>query len=36
LRGLEAGDEIHVVYDSGDETTFVVTSSERVPEDDLG
>jgi LPXTG-site transpeptidase (sortase) family protein len=35
LQELEEGDEVHVGYDSGDEVTFVVTASERVPKDDL-
>jgi LPXTG-site transpeptidase (sortase) family protein len=35
LRELEAGDEVHVVYDSGDEVTFVVTEVERTPKDEL-
>jgi LPXTG-site transpeptidase (sortase) family protein len=35
LRELEVGDEVHVTYDSGDEVTFVVTDSERLPKDDL-
>ncbi len=35
LRELEPGDRVRVVYDSGDEVTFVVESSERVPKDEL-
>jgi LPXTG-site transpeptidase (sortase) family protein len=35
LRELEEGDEVHVRYDSGDEVTFVVESSERLPKDEL-
>jgi sortase (surface protein transpeptidase) len=35
LRELEEGDEVHVHYDSGDEVTFVVGSSERLPKDEL-
>jgi hypothetical protein len=35
LRELVAGDEVHVRYDSGDEASFVVESSERLPKDEL-
>jgi hypothetical protein len=35
LRDLVAGDRVHVVYDSGDAVTFVVTTSERSPKDEL-
>jgi len=35
LRELVAGDRVHVVYDSGDRRTFVVTWSERTPKDAL-
>jgi sortase (surface protein transpeptidase) len=35
LRDLIAGDHVHVLYDSGDRITFVVTTSERTPKDAL-
>jgi hypothetical protein len=35
LRELAAGDRVHVLYDSGDRVTFVVTWSERTPKDAL-
>jgi sortase (surface protein transpeptidase) len=35
LGDLAPDDEIHVVYDSGDEVTFVMTSSEQTPKDRL-
>jgi len=35
LRELVAGDRVHVVYDSGDRVTFVVTRSERTPKEAL-
>jgi sortase (surface protein transpeptidase) len=35
LRDLVAGDRVHVVYDSGDVVTFVVTTSEQTPKDEL-
>lgn len=35
LRELEPGDEVVVRFDSGDEAAFVVTSSERIPKDEL-
>jgi hypothetical protein len=35
LRELVAGDRVHVIYDSGDRITFVVTGSERTPKDAL-
>lgn len=35
LGDLAPGDEIHVVYDSGDEVTFLVDSSEQTPKDEL-
>lgn len=35
LDDLARGDEIHVVYDSGDKVTFFVDSSEQTPKDDL-
>jgi len=35
LRHLAAGDRIHVLYDSGDRATFVVTGSERTPKEEL-
>jgi len=31
LSQLVAGDRVHILFDSGDRTTFVVTSSERTP-----
>lgn len=35
LGDLTVGDEIHVVYDSGDDVTFLVDSSETTPKDEL-
>lgn len=35
LGDLTAGDEIHVVYDSGDDVTFLVNSNEQTPKDEL-
>jgi LPXTG-site transpeptidase (sortase) family protein len=35
LGDLTVGDEIHVVYDSGDDVTFLVDSSEQTPKDEL-
>jgi hypothetical protein len=35
LRDLAPGDTVTVHYDGGDEAVFTVTSSERVPKDDL-
>jgi hypothetical protein len=35
LRELVAGDRVHVIYDSGDRVTFVVTWSERTPKEAL-
>jgi sortase (surface protein transpeptidase) len=35
LRDLAPGDDIHVHYDGGDTTSFVVKSSERTPKDEL-
>jgi hypothetical protein len=35
LRDLVAGDRVHVLYDSGDVVTFVVTTSEQTPKDEL-
>jgi sortase (surface protein transpeptidase) len=35
LDDLAPGDEIHVVYDSGDRVTFRVYSSEQTPKDEL-
>jgi sortase (surface protein transpeptidase) len=35
LDDLARGDEIRVVYDSGDQVTFVVESSEQTPKDEL-
>ena len=35
LGDLTVGDEIHVVYDSGDSVTFVADSSEQTPKDEL-
>jgi hypothetical protein len=35
LRDLVSGDRVHVIYDSGDRVTFVVTWSERTPKDAL-
>ncbi len=35
LDELNVGDEIHVVYDSGDDVTFLVDSSEKAPKDEL-
>jgi sortase (surface protein transpeptidase) len=35
LRELQPGHEVRVVFDSGDEVTFVVDSREQVPKDHL-
>jgi sortase (surface protein transpeptidase) len=35
LGDLDPGDEVHVVYDSGDTVTFLVASSEQTPKDEL-
>jgi len=35
LRELVAGDHVHVIFDSGDHVTFVVTWSERTPKEAL-
>jgi sortase (surface protein transpeptidase) len=35
LREVQEGDEVTVVYDSGDEVTFVVTGSEQTDKDEL-
>jgi sortase (surface protein transpeptidase) len=35
LRELAPGDEVRVSYDSGDEVTFVVQTSEQAPKDEL-
>lgn len=35
LGDLTVGDEIHVAYDSGDDVTFLVDSSETTPKDEL-
>lgn len=35
LGDLAVGDEIQVVYDSGDDVTFLVDSSEQTPKDEL-
>lgn len=35
LGDLTVGDEIHVVYDSGDDVTFRVDSREQTPKDEL-
>lgn len=35
LVDLNVGDEIHVVYDSGDDVTFLVEGSEKAPKDEL-
>lgn len=35
LGDLVPGDQIHVMYDSGDAATFVMTSSEQTPKDEL-
>lgn len=35
LGELAPGDEVHVVYDGGDQATFVVDSSEQTPKDAL-
>jgi len=35
LRDLVVGDQVHVIFDSGDRITFVVTWSERTPKDEL-
>lgn len=35
LGDLTAGDGIHVVYDSGDQVTFLVHSREQTPKDEL-
>lgn len=35
LHELNPGDEVHVLYDGGDEVTFVVTSSDQTPKDAL-
>jgi len=35
LRDLVGGDRVHVIYDSGDRVTFVVTWSERTPKEAL-
>lgn len=35
LGDLTVGDEVHVVYNSGDDVTFLVDSSEQTPKDEL-
>lgn len=35
LGDLATGDEVHVVYESGDKVTFLVASSEQTPKDQL-
>jgi sortase (surface protein transpeptidase) len=35
LGDLTVGDEIHVIYDSGDDVTFLVDWSEKTPKDQL-
>jgi len=35
LRELVADDQVHIIYDSGDRVTFVVTWSERTPKEAL-
>ena len=35
LGDLTAGDEVHVLYDSGDDVTFLVDSSEQASKDEL-